>query len=159
LLTIAGGKWTTYRKMAEDCVDHAATLAMLPERACVTKTLKIHGGDRDEIISGDLDFYGSDAAKISSLIENTPALSRQLHPHLPIIAAQVIFAVREEMARTVDDVLSRRTRSLLLNARAAMEIARVVAALMAGELGRDAGWAESQAEEFISIARNYVAPV
>jgi glycerol-3-phosphate dehydrogenase len=158
LLTIAGGKWTTYRKMAEDCVDHAATLGMLPERACATKTLKIHGGDRAEVVSGDLDFYGSDAAKISSLIGGDPELARPLHKDLPIIAAQIIFAVREEMARTVDDVLSRRTRCLLLNARAAMEIAPDVAELMAKELGNDAGWAKSQAEEFIAIARNYLAP-
>lgn len=155
LLTIAGGKWTTYRKMAEDCVDHAATLGKLDERDCVTRTLKIHGWHEDAGPFGELRYYGSDALRIRELIEGDQSLARQLHPEFPIVAAQVIWAVRHEMARTVDDVLARRTRVLLLHARAATEIAPEVARLMAAELGHDDAWQRRQVNEFQTIARSY----
>ena len=156
LLTIAGGKWTTYRKMAEDCVDHAATLARLDERPCVTRGLNIHGCHRDAKQFGDLSYYGSDAAAIRDLIRAEPALGRQLHDALPVCAAQVVWAARQEMARTVDDVLARRTRALLLNAAAALAMAGEVAALLAAELGRDDRWQRDQVAQFTAIARNYL---
>jgi glycerol-3-phosphate dehydrogenase len=156
LLTIAGGKWTTYRKMAEDCVDHAATLAKLDERPCVTRTLKIHGHHPNPDPSDTLSFYGSDAPAIRALIESNATLARPLHPALPICAAQVIWSARQEMARTVDDVLARRTRALLLNAAAAIAIAGEVAHLLAAELGRDEQWQLTQIAEFTAIGRNYV---
>ncbi|HEV3445422.1 MAG TPA: glycerol-3-phosphate dehydrogenase/oxidase, partial [Gemmataceae bacterium] len=120
LLTIAGGKWTTYRKMAEDCVDHAITLAKLDDRPCLTKTLNIHGHHQHAGQFGDLSYYGSDATALRELMTTAPELGRQLNPALPIQAVQVVWAVRHEMARTVDDVLSRRTRALFLNAKAAL---------------------------------------
>ncbi len=156
LLTIAGGKWTTYRKMAEDCVDHAATLAELDERPCVTRTLHIHGYHRHAEQFGDLSYYGSDAPAIRELMQIQPSLDRRLHDALPISAAQVVWAVRHEMARTVDDVLSRRTRALLLNARAAIDMAPDVASLMATELPRDASWVREQVEQFTAMARSYL---
>jgi glycerol-3-phosphate dehydrogenase len=155
LLTIAGGKWTTYRRMAEDCVDHAATLAKLDERPCVTRELRIHGHDEDAARFGELSYYGSAAAPLRELMERSPELSRRLHPDLPVSAAQVVWAVRCEMARTVDDVLARRTRALLLNAREAVEIAPDVARQMAAELGRDQAWADDQVKLFNAIARRY----
>lgn len=156
LLTIAGGKWTTYRKMAEDCVDQAATLAKLDERPCVTRGLNIHGYHQHAEQFGDLSYYGSDAPAIRELIDGDPALRRQLHGALPICAAQVVWAARQEMARTVDDVLARRTRALLLNAAAAITMADDVARLLAVELGRDEQWQRNQVAEFTAIAQNYL---
>ena len=156
LLTIAGGKWTTYRKMAEDCVDHAATLAKLDERPCVTKTLNIHGYHQHAEQFGDLSYYGSDAVALRELMSARPELGRRLHPALPIQAVQVVWAVRHEMARTVDDVLSRRTRALFLNAQAALAMAPDVARLMAGELGRDEQWQSDQVTQFTALARGYL---
>jgi glycerol-3-phosphate dehydrogenase len=161
LLTIAGGKWTTYRKMAEDCVDHAVTLGKLDDRPCVTRTLNIHGHDPDAARFGDLASYGSAANSIQDLMSapapnGAPAdLSRRLHAALPIHAAQVIWAARNEMARTVDDVLARRTRALHLNAAAAVAMAPEVARLMAAALGRDQRWADDQVAQFTAIASGY----
>jgi glycerol-3-phosphate dehydrogenase len=157
LLTIAGGKWTTYRKMAEDCVDHATILARLEERPCSTQTLRIHGAQGPEPdVGGALGSYGSDAEKIERLAQAEPELSVPLHPDLPIIGAQVVWAARIEMARTVDDVLARRTRALYLNARAALAMASATARLLARELGRDESWQQRQLVEFKSIAARYL---
>lgn len=155
LVTIAGGKWTTYRRMAADCVDHAATLARLDERPCVTRTLAIHGHIENPGSLGELWYHGSDAGPIRELMNSDPRLGRRLHPALPIYAAQVVWAARHEMARTVDDVLARRTRALFLNAGAAIEMAPDVATLLAIELGRNSGWELDQIAEFNSIARHY----
>jgi glycerol-3-phosphate dehydrogenase len=156
LLTIAGGKWTTYRRMAEDCVNHAATLAGLDDRPCITRDLRIHGHHQSASQFGPLADYGQDALIIEGLIEGRPELGAVLDGALPIRAAQVYWAVRHEMARTVDDVLARRTRALSLNARAAMRMAPVVARLMAAELGRDEAWQQQQIAEFNSIAERYL---
>jgi glycerol-3-phosphate dehydrogenase len=156
LLTIAGGKWTTYRRMAEDCVNHAATLAGLDDRPCVTKDLRIHGRHQSASQFGALADYGEDALIIEGLIEGRPELGAVLDAELPIRAAQVYWAVRHEMARTVDDVLARRTRALSLNARAAMRMAPAVARLMAAELGRDDAWQQQQIAEFNTIAERYL---
>ncbi len=152
LLTIAGGKWTTYRKMAEDCIDHAATLGQLDERECPTKTLRIHGHVDDPGEFGELTLYGSDAGTVSELIDSSAEFSAAIHPRLPIRAGQIAWAVRIEMARTLDDVLARRTRSLLLDAAATREAAPAVAALLAAELGRDQAWQQTQVEAFDAIA-------
>ena len=155
LLTIAGGKWTTYRHMAEDCVDQAATLARLPDKPCITKQLNVHGFHDNAGKFGDLWFYGSDALAIQNLAQ-TQALGAKLHPDLPYIEAEVVWAVREEMARTVEDVLARRIRALFLNAKAALAAAPRVAALMAAELGMDANWQEAQLGAFREVAQGYV---
>ena len=156
LLTIAGGKWTTYRKMAEDCVDHAATLGKLDERMCVTKTLKIHGWHANPEQFGDLKYYGADAPRIRESMDADASLARRLHSDIPVFAGQVVWAAREEMARTVDDVLARRTRTLFLEARAAIEMAPEVARLMSRELGRDGTWQAEQVNAFTTIAQNYL---
>src|SRR5205807_2625920 len=103
LLSIMGGKWTTYRKMAEDCIEQAIVLAQLEERPCRTRSLPIHGSDAAAQTTGPLAVYGSDAARIEELIRQQPELGQNLHPALPICGAQVVWAVRHEMARTVDD--------------------------------------------------------
>ena len=155
LLTITGGKWTTYRHMAEDCVNHAITLGKLPDVDCPTKNLRIHGYMEDSASLGSLEVYGSDAEKIRALADSSPVLAAQLHPDLPYIAAEAIWAAREEMARTVEDVLARHTRALLLNANAAIAMAEPVAKLLAAELGRSEAWIAAQVNEFTELARQY----
>jgi glycerol-3-phosphate dehydrogenase len=159
LLTITGGKWTTYRHMAEDCVDHAITLGKLPDLECTTKKLKIHGYLENANASGSeegsLDVYGTDAEAIRALAQD-PALAVQLHSELPYIAAEVVWAARSEMARTVEDVLARRMRALFLNARAATAMAEPVAKLLAAELGHDGPWAAAQVNEFRTLAKQYM---
>ncbi len=155
LVTIVGGKWTTYRHMAEDALNHAMTIGALEDRPCVTQTLHIHGYQEGIHAGDDLWVYGADAAKIRTLKTAHPELARQLHPDLPIIAAEVIFAAREELARTVEDVLARRTRALFLNARAAIAMAPAVAQLLATELDKPATWAQSQVMAFNQLATQY----
>jgi glycerol-3-phosphate dehydrogenase len=158
LLTIAGGKWTTYRHMAEDCVNQAALLAGLDERDCVTKRLRLHGSHHHAGRFGHLQVYGSDALLLQDLVRTNPELGQPLHPELPYIEAEVLWAARFEMARTVEDVLSRRTRALLLNARAASEAAPRVAELLACELDRPPAWATDQVNRFRRLAAAYLPP-
>ena len=156
LITITGGKWTTYRNMAEDCVNHAMRIGHLPYRRCSTRTLHIHGYHARPDQLGELAAYGADAAAICKLIEQNGALRDRLDSDLPYCGAEIVWATRHEMARTVEDVLARRTRALFLNARAALAMAPGVAALMAAELGHDASWQASQVEIFTNTAKNYV---
>jgi len=156
LLTIAGGKWTTYRKMAQDAVDQAETMAGFEERRCTTEHLQIHGWTKQQITTPNLRVYGADAAAIKELAEVEPGLAERLHPDLPYIGAEVVWAVRQEMARTVEDVLARRTRALLLGARASIEAAPKVAQLMGRELGADEAWQRESAANFANMAQGYV---
>jgi glycerol-3-phosphate dehydrogenase len=153
LITITGGKWTTYRGMAEACVDRAARLAGLPFRPCVTRHLRIHG--YAPAADGSLAVYGSDGDAIRRIAEAEPELATTIHPALPYIGAEVVWATRAEMARTVEDVLARRTRALFLNAQAAIEMAPRVSELLARELGRDAAWAADQLRAFTQLASRY----
>lgn len=156
LITVAGGKWTTYRKMAQDVIKQAVTLADLEPSPCVTKELPVHGYHRNADRFGRLAFYGSDAPEIEQLQEDEPGAEQPLHERLEICTAEVRWACRNEMARTVDDVLARRTRSLLFDAEAAVEVAPRVAEIMASELGRDSAWIDDQVTAFRSIAASYV---
>jgi glycerol-3-phosphate dehydrogenase len=159
LLTIAGGKWTTYRAMAEDCVDQAATLAGLEERPCVTRTLRVHGHHAAAEEFGDLAVYGSDAPAIRELVASDARLGERLHPDLPYTGAEVVWAARAEMARTLEDVLARRTRALFLDARAAVAMAPATAAILARELGRDAAWTLAQTDSFARLASAYLPSI
>jgi glycerol-3-phosphate dehydrogenase len=152
LLTVAGGKWTTYRHMAEDAVNQAAMLARLPDKACVTRTLNIHGFHPHAEKFGALGVYGSDALVIQDLMRAHPPLAVPLHPDLPYTRAEVLWAVRVEMARSVEDVLARRCRALFLNAQAARAMAPEVARLMAAELGEDDAWQRRQLAAFEETA-------
>jgi glycerol-3-phosphate dehydrogenase len=150
MVTIAGGKWTTYRRMAEDCVGQASVLAGLDERECVTRNLRIHGYRRHSRSQSHMGVYGCDSPAIREI-----GRERVLHPALPYTEGEVIWAARHEMARTVEDVLARRTRALLLNARAAIAMAPCVAELLASELRRDEAWRTSQLTSFQVLAANY----
>lgn len=154
LITVAGGKWTTYRRMAEDTLDFAARQKLLVKRPCVTATTKLHGAP-PERMTGDpyRDEYGTDTAQLAELEQAEPALARRIDEHLPYTFAEVVFGVRHEMARTVEDVLSRRTRSLLLDSRATLRAAPAVAALLAKELGHDGAWVEREMESFTKLCR------
>lgn len=151
ILSITGGKWTTYRRMAEHCVNEAAALGGLPAVASITRNLPVHGFDTGAERFGHLGVYGSDAPQIEDL--RAPQL---LHPALPYTEAEVIWAARHEMARSVEDVLARRTRALFLNARAAIAMAPRVAELLASELGRDGDWKAAQVSGFHDLAQNYL---
>jgi len=156
LVTITGGKRTTYRKMAEDTVDHAAVLAELEPRECTTRDLQIHGAHAHSERFGHLSVYGTDALLIEGLAEEVPDGDLPLDAALPYIEAEVRWAIREEMARTVEDVLSRRTRALLLDARAAIRAAPRVGEILADELGRDGAWAAGSVQEFEALASGYL---
>ncbi len=155
LLSIVGGKWTTYRRMAEDCVDHAITLGSLPDIECRTHHLRIHGYSEEVETLSSLGVYGSDADVVRSLTAENPHLAHPLHPALPYLGAEVVWAVRNEMARTLDDVLARRTRALFLNSSAAIEMAPATASLMATELNKDQSWIDEQLRAFTSLAKRY----
>lgn len=156
LITLTGGKWTTYRKMAEDVIDQAETLGGLESKRCETMELQIHGWTRSKINAKNLEPYGSDANRIQGIFKEDPGLSDLLHPALPYQKGEVVWHAREEMARTVEDVLARRTRSLLLNAKASIEAAPIVAKLLASELKKDHNWEKEQVEAYTSLAKGYV---
>jgi len=156
LVTIAGGKWTTYRKMAEDTIDQAATMAGLEEKPSVTKALRIHGYQQDAARYGELALYGSDAPAVQDLLRANEGYDAPLHVDSPVRAGEVVWAARHEMARTVEDFLSRRTRALLLDAKTATEMAPRVAAILAAELGRDEDWAREQVLAFETLAEGYL---
>ena len=155
LITIAGGKWTTYRRMAEDAVDQAESIAGLPPRASNTENLSLHGWE-ETLENGAWSEYGADSSRLIELAGKIPAGSELLHPRLPYRVCEVIWSVRHEYARTVEDVLSRRTRALLLDAAVSMEIAPRVALLMAAELGYDEAWQQRQVSDFLQLAHGYL---
>lgn len=156
LVTITGGKWTTYRKMAEDVLDQAEKACGLAHREGRTAKLRIHGWTLEPPVEKDLEVYGADEEGILGLMSARPEWRARLHAALPYRQAEVIWHARHEQARTVEDVLARRTRALLLDARASVEAAPVVARLLAAELGRDAAWERAQVAAYAELARGYV---
>ncbi|HVT60438.1 MAG TPA: FAD-dependent oxidoreductase [Thermoanaerobaculia bacterium] len=206
LVTITGGKWTTYRLMGEDAVNAAALVAGLPERPSVTAGLRLHGawwGGGATGLAGDIGdmgamgdigamgamgavgtmalaaasggevagetghaggggeaqapwaAYGTDAPALARLAAERRGWGELLHPRLPYRACEVVWAARHEMARSVEDVLARRTRALLLDARASAAAAPRVAELLAAELGRDETWQARQVAAYRELARGY----
>lgn len=156
LITITGGKWTTYRRMAQDTMNKAIELGKLPKVKCNTKTLMIHGANGAIDKSHHLYIYGSDQDGIKRLIAESPELGEKLHSRLEFTKAEVVWAVRNEMARTIEDVLGRRVRVLFLDAKAAIEIAPLVATLLAKELNKDDNWRQQQISGFLEIANQYI---
>lgn len=154
LVTIAGGKWTTYRRMAQDTVDRALSVAQWGGASSVTNRLRIHGW-RNNLADDARSSYGADADALEELGDALPAGNELLHPRLPFRECEVVWAVRQEFARTIEDVLARRTGALFLDAEAGMAMAPRVAELMAAELGRDETWQQRQVDEFRSLARGY----
>lgn len=153
LVTVTGGKWTTYRKMAEDVIDHAEMVAGVDARKCETVGLQIHGWTRQVVPEHHLRVYGSDADDIRALGEGS-----LLHAKLTLTEGEVRWHIRHEMARTVEDVLARRARCLLLNAAASIEAAPAVAKIFAEELGVDQAWQRAQVDAYRELARAYCFP-
>ncbi|WP_185873440.1 glycerol-3-phosphate dehydrogenase/oxidase [Blattabacterium cuenoti] len=163
LINIIGGKWTTYRKMGEDAVNKAIEIGRLIRKPSITKNLKIHGSnyELDNNESSYLDRYGEDKLNIKKLIKNNPILRKKLfydNKTYSFTEAEVIWMVRHEMARTVEDILARRFRLLFLNARKSIDIAPKVASLMAKELSRDEKWEKLQIASFKQLAMRYYYP-
>jgi glycerol-3-phosphate dehydrogenase len=157
LVTVTGGKWTTYRRMGQDAIDHAALVAGLPKVASRTLDLKLHGWTENVAGLPESErVYGSDLPLLKKLSEDDPALGALLHPRLPYRLREVVWAARHEMARTVEDVLARRTRALFLDAKAAIEAAPAVADLLAKELGRSEAWRDKDLANFYAVAQGYV---
>jgi glycerol-3-phosphate dehydrogenase len=156
LITITGGKWTTYRIMAEETVNLAAKIKKLPFKACQTKHLRIHGYKENPDLDNHLYIYGSDQDAILQLQKDNPAFAKKLHEDFDFTVAEVVWAVRKEMARTVDDVFARRVRVLYMDARASITMAPKVASIMASELQKDKSWEEQQVSDFTEIAKSYV---
>ena len=155
LVTITGGKWTTYRHMAEDTIDKAAKVGELPPVHSPTKTLRLHGWQQKPEPE-PFGVYGADAPALRLVLAERPGWDQPLHPGLPYLAGEVVWAARHEQARTVEDVLARRTRALLLDARASAEAAPRVAELLAGELGQGAAWQTAQVERYRALADGYI---
>ncbi|MBN1251463.1 MAG: glycerol-3-phosphate dehydrogenase/oxidase [Bacteroidales bacterium] len=156
LVTITGGKWTTYRKMGEDTVDKAAMVGGLEEIKCVTKHMPIHGYVINNDFSDHKYIYGSDKVHLQRLVTSNPELGERLHPNLPFTKVEVVWAVRNEMARNLDDVLARRVRALYLDARASIEMAPEVAKIIAKELAYDENWITKEVEIYKNLAKGYL---
>jgi glycerol-3-phosphate dehydrogenase len=154
LFTIIGGKWTTYRKMGEDMIDKVEKESGWKQTGTRTGSLPIHGSTEQENPGDPLYYYGSDKVSINKIIKETG--ERWISEELNIHKAQVLWAVREEMARTTEDVLSRRTRALLLDAKESVRLAPIVAAIMAEEMNRDRNWIEEQVKSYNEVAKNYL---
>lgn len=156
LVTITGGKWTTYRKMAEDTINEATDVAGLDKRDSVTENLHLHGW-RKNIDENDLyAAYGSDANSLKKIASEHEEWDQPIYPKLPYTPAEIIWAARNELARSVEDVLARRTRALLLDARASIEMAEPVSNLLAQELDQDEAWKKQQIEDYTKLANGYL---
>jgi len=156
LLTITGGKWTTYREMAEDAINQSIQIAGLAFKPCVTKNLKVHGYSQNVDMNKWDYVYGSDVSKINLLEKENSEYAELLLPDFTFTVAHVIWAVREEMAQSIEDVLARRVRLLFLDARAAIKIAPKVASIMATEMQKDKNWENKQIKEFTELAHGYM---
>ncbi len=155
LITITGGKWTTYRKMAEDTINQVLAQTTLGARKCVTRNLAIHGSTK--VKNADhFDYYGSDAPLLKEMLEKDPTFQTPLHPKFPYLKGEVVWAVRHEMARTIEDVLARRLRVLFLDAKAALEMAPQVAELIRTELNLDEESMNKQLSHFNNLASKYL---
>ena len=154
LISVTGGKWTTYRKMGEDAISAAIEVGGLPPRPSRTLDLKLHGWT-DELASGSHAVYGSDLGDVQALSNKDASLADPIHPALPYRKCEIVWAARNEHARTTEDILARRTRALFLNAQATIEAAPDVSRILAAELGRDEAWRRRDLDSFIEVAKGY----
>lgn len=154
LLTIIGGKWTTYRRMAEETIDKAIKAGFLDKKKCVTSDLRLTSIPENGI-SNRFQIYGEGAVKIEKMIRENPDMGIPLDKRLPYTKAEIVCICRHEMPLTIEDVLARRTRALILNAIASSEIAVEVAGIMADELGFDKNWQKDQIRSYNALVKNY----
>jgi glycerol-3-phosphate dehydrogenase len=155
LLTIIGGKWTTYRRMAEETIERGIKAGLLKRTKCITSKLKLTTLSNSNS-TGRLFIYGDHFAEIEKMINENPALGLPIDPRLPYTRAEILWICRNEMPFNVEDILARRTRSLFLNASASAEISSEVAAIMAREFGYDLKWQNEQIESYNILVKNYI---
>ncbi|MBN4058062.1 FAD-dependent oxidoreductase, partial [Olleya sp. AH-315-K02] len=157
LISIVGGKWTTYRKMAEDVIDEVVEKFNFPNKKSNTKTLEIHGNvSNNEVLSKNHFYiYGSDLPKLQEFQNQNSDYRRKIHPDYNFTVGQIVWSIQNEMARTVEDILARRVRLLFLDARAALQVAPEVAMILGRELCKDDDWVKNQIEKFNKLANNY----
>lgn len=156
LISIIGGKWTTFRKMGEDTLETLGKLKNLPLAKSTSETIRLHGFPDGIPEDGHLSIYGSDASGIKDLIAQNPALGQRLHAQYPNTHAEVVWMVKNEMALQVEDVLARRMRILFLDAQAARDMAPAVAKIMRDELGLGQAWEQAQVEAFEQLSGKYL---
>ncbi len=155
LLSIVGGKWTSYRRMAEETIDRGIKAGMLPRRKCVTRNLRLY--ENDQVLKAErLKIYGNRAGEIENMIDENPGLGAQISGKLPYTRAEIIWICRNEMPHTLEDMLARRTRALILDARASLEMAPETARLMAGEMGFDERWVTGQMKAYGQLIESYL---
>jgi glycerol-3-phosphate dehydrogenase len=155
LLTITGGKWTTYRLMAEETINRAIKEGILDRRKCVTSNLRLSSPEISNSASR-LNVYGDRSPEIEQIITDSPEMGIPIDLRLPYSRAEIIWICRNEMPLTLEDMLARRTRALFLNARASSEIAPVVAGIMAEEMGFDEKWQLDQINAYNQLVINYL---
>lgn len=155
LLSVIGGKWTTYRRMAEEAIDKAIRIGLLEKRPCITSTLKLVNIPAGKS-ANRLCIYGQGFIEIEKMISEDPALGLPIDVRFPYTRAEIIWICRNEMPVRLDDVLSRRTRALILNARASADLAPVVAAIMCEESGYDSAWQQEQITLYNKLVTNYI---
>jgi glycerol-3-phosphate dehydrogenase len=155
LLTIIGGKWTTYRRMAEETINKAINTGFLDRRKCVTSNLKLTTLTINNS-SARFHIYGDRSFEIEKMISDNPRMGIPIDPRLPYTRAEIIWICRNEMPFTIEDILARRTHALFLNARASSDIATEVAGLMAKEEGYDVKWQKEQVESYNQLVKNYI---
>ncbi len=156
LITIAGGKWTTYRKMAEDTIDKVAIIADLPNIKSNTEFLHIHGYTTNIQPNNFLSVYGTDAVLILELVEKRPELKDKIHPDYQFIKGQVVWAIQNEDAKTIEDFLARRSQLLFLDAKASIQSADNVAEIFKQELNLSDEWKQNEILRFTKLANNYL---
>lgn len=156
LVTIAGGKWTTYRKMAEDTIDKAALIAHLANVKSKTEYLSIHGHKTNIKLNDFLSIYGTDADFILDLVEKRPELKEKIHPDYEIIKGQVVWAIQNEDAKNIEDFLARRTQFLFRDAKACIQSASIVAEIFKQELNLSNEWKQAEIIRFIKLANQYL---
>ncbi len=155
LLSIVGGKWTTYRRMAEETIDKGISAGIIEKRKCVTHGMKLIP-DPPQVSSGRLHIYGAGMPEIEKMITEKPELGQQLDKRLPYTRAEITWICRNEMPVNAEDILARRTRALFLNASASADMAPEVAQIMASEYGHGPEWVENQVESYRQLVRNYL---
>jgi glycerol-3-phosphate dehydrogenase len=155
LLTMIGGKWTTYRKMGEDLVDKAEQKQGWSPIVTKTKNLKIHGYKENVDYENPFYFYGSDEEGLLEIAKEE-GMEAYISTKLQVINAQVVWAVKHEMARNVEDFLARRTRCQLLDAKESIKMAPQVAKIMAHELGKDHEWQLEQIADYKKVTSQYI---
>lgn len=154
IISIVGGKWTIYRLMGEDTINFAISKNLLPPSQSISQNLHLFGYTTNKI-EYPLNVYGSDIEKLREIQAELYG-NDKLHPNLPYYSAEVVYQIRFEMAKTVEDILARRTRALFLDARFALEAAQKVANIMAKETGQNEYWREKQIKQFHAFAKNYI---